>query len=395
MALDLQLSRRAALAAPALLLATRTRAASAPFRIGFLGSYTGISASSGPEFDTAMDLVLKQRGDTIAGRKVEILKRDSTGPAPDVVRRLAQELVVRDKVDIITGIDFTPNALAAAGVSTQAKMPVFIVNAATTGIIAKAPYMARFGFTTAQVAVPLAQWCYGNGLRRMFTLATGYGPGVEASTEFNKTFTAAGGTIVENIALPLNNPDFSAYIQRVADTKPEAIFVFTPAGEQPVIMLKALRDSGLLQKGLKFIATGDLTEERVLDQLGDAALGAVTGFHYSEAHPSAKNKAFVDAFYAMAPAGVRPNFVACCTYDVFNAVYDVAEAQNGVLDPDKTMALIKGRSFESPRGPVVIEAKTRDASQNIYIRRVERVDGKLQNVEFQTIPMVAAPEALS
>ncbi len=395
MATGLTIARRSVLATPALLLAGRATAQTAPFRIGFMGSYTGISASSGPEFDTAIQLVLRERGDTIAGRKVEILKRDSTGPAPDVTRRLAQEFIVRDKVDIIAGIDFTPNALAAASISTQAKMPVFIVNAATTGILAKAPYMARFGFTTAQVATPLAGWCYRSGLRRMFILATDYGPGVEASTVFAKAFTALGGTIVGNIGVPLNSPDFSSYVQRVGDVKPEAVFVFTPAGEQPIILLKALRDSGLLAGGMKFIATGDLTEERVLDQLGDAALGAVTGFHYSEAHDSPKNRAFVKAFYELAPSGVRPNFVACCTYDVFNAVYNVAEAQGGNIDPDKTMALVKGMAFESPRGPVVINAATRDISQNIYIRRVERVAGKLQNVEIETVPMVAAPASLS
>jgi branched-chain amino acid transport system substrate-binding protein len=391
----IEIRRRHVLAAPALLLPIGARAQDAPLKIGFLASYTGMSAANGVEMDVAIDLVMSARGDTIGGRKVEVLKRDTTGPVPDLTRRLAQELVVRDKVDLLAGIDFTPNALAVGGISTQAKMPVLVVNAATTGILAKSPYMTRYGFTTAQVAAPLAEWVYKSGIRRVFTLASDYGPGVEASTVFNKTFTAKGGTIVGNIGLPLNNPDFSSYVQRVGDVKPEAVFVFTPAGEQPIILLKTLRDSGLLTSGMKFIATGDLTEERGLDQIGDSALGAITAYHYSEAHDSPTNRAFVKAFYERAPAGVRPNFIACCAYDVFNTIYDVVGAQGGKVDPDKTLELQKGRKWESPRGPVMLDAETRDLRQNVYIRRVERVDGKLQNVEIETIPMVPAPASLS
>jgi branched-chain amino acid transport system substrate-binding protein len=391
----LAIRRRSVLAAPALMLPAIARAQDAPFRIGFLASYTGPSGANGPGMDAAIELAMREHGGTIAGRKVEVIKRDTTGPAPDLTRRLAQELIVRDKVDIIGGIDYTPNAIAIGGISTQAKMPVLIVNAATTGILAKAPYLTRYGFTTAQAVGPLANWAYRNGIRRVFMLASDYGPGIEASTTFDHAFTKLGGSIVGNIGLPLSNPDFSAYIQRVGDVKPEAVFSMTPAGEQPIALMKGLRDSGLIASGLKLIATGDLTEEVSLNTIGDSALGAITTYAYSEAHDSPTNRAFVEGFYKIAPAGVRPNIFACFTYDVMNTIFEVANAQGGKIDPDKTIALQKGRKFESPRGPVMIDPATRDASQNIYIRRVERVAGKLQNVEIETIPMVPAPASLT
>ncbi|MBV9539438.1 MAG: ABC transporter substrate-binding protein [Acidisphaera sp.] len=384
-----------AAAVPTVFVAGTGRAADAPLRIGFLASYTGISGVNGPGFDAAIALVMQERGDTIAGRKVDVLKRDTTGPMPDVTRRLAQELVVRDKVDILVGTDFTPNAVAAGGISTQAKIPLFVVNAATTGILAKNPYMIRLGFTTAQVAAPLADWAVANGVRTVFTLSSDYGPGIEASKVFNKTFTDKGGTLAGSIGLPLNNPDFSAYVQRVADAKPDAVFGFAPSGEQPIALMKTLRDAGLLGSKMKLLATGDLTEESVLDKIGDAALGAITSYDYSDAHDSPTNKKFVAGFRKLAPKGVRPNFMSVACYDAFNKVYDVAAAQGGKIDPDKTIELMKGAQWESPRGPMMVDPQTRDASQNIYIRRVEKVDGQLVNVEFATIPMVPAPATLS
>ncbi|HEX3348766.1 MAG TPA: ABC transporter substrate-binding protein [Acetobacteraceae bacterium] len=387
------LAAPALLAVPALLLPYRGRAADTPFRIGFLASYTGISGVNGPGFDAAIALVMRERGDTIAGRKVEVLKRDTTGPAPDVTRRLAQELIVRDKVDILAGTDFTPNAIAAGGISTQAKVPLFVVNAATTGILGKNPYMVRFGFTTAQIAAPLAEWAVQNGVKSVFTLASDYGPGIEASKVFNKTFTDKGGTLAGNIGLPLSSPDFSAYVQRVADAKPDAVFAFAPSGEQPITLMRTMHDAGLLAK-LKLLATGDLVEESVLDKIGEAALGAITSYDYSDAHDSPTNKKFVAGFKELAPKGVRPNFMAVACYDVFNKIYDVAGAQGGKIDPDKTIELLKGAKWESPRGPVLLE-DDRDLSQNVYIRRVERVNGTLQNIEFKTYPMVPAPPTLT
>lgn len=362
-----------------------------PIKIGVVFSYTGPSPLGGAELDAGYRVFMEEHGDTIAGRKIELIRRDDTGPAPDMVKRLVQELIVQDKVELVTGISYTPNALAAGGISTAAKKPVFIVNAATSGILAKSPYLVRFGFTTAQITVPLAQWATKNGVKSVYSVYSDYGPGIDAGAAFGKTFTAAGGTIAGEVRVPLRNPDFSAYIQRIQDAKPDAVFVFLPAGDQPGIFLKAFTDAGLSAAGIKILATGDFTEESTLDTLGDPALGIVTAYHYSDAHDSALNHAFVKRVAEVSGTNLRADFVAAVAYDVMGAVYHVLEAQGGNIDPDKTMELIKGYKAEGPRGPIAIDPATRDIVENVYIRRVEKRDGHLVNAEIETIPMVKDP----
>lgn len=374
----------------ATLLGSITASAAAeptPLKIGWLGSYSGGAATFGIETDTAIKIWMDQHGDTVAGRKIELIRRDTTGPAPDVVRRLVQELISVQKVELIAGIELTPNALATAGLSTQAKVPVLIVNAATTSILDKAPYMSRFGFTTGQAVAPFGKWAADHGYKNVYAIYTDYGPGIEAGASFKRTFTAAGGTILGEVRPPLSNPDYSAYVQRAKDSHPQAIFIFAPAADHPIAFLKAYRDSGMAEAGVRILATGDLSDENAFDQLGDASLGMITVFHYSEAHDSPLNHAFVKAFYAAAPPGIRPDFPGAVAYDVMHAIYDLVEKQDGKIDPDKTMAIIKAMKFESPRGPIMIDDH-RDIVQNIYIRKVQKVDGKLQNVEFDLIPMV-------
>jgi branched-chain amino acid transport system substrate-binding protein len=247
--------------------------------------------------------------------------------------------------------------------------------------------MARFGFTTGQFVGPFGTWAAQHGYKKVYAIYTDYGPGLEAGRVFKKTFTAAGGTIVGEVKPPFTTPDYSPYVQRAKDTHPEAIFIFAPAVGHPVAFLKAYKDAGLDQQHVQVLATGDLTDENSLDQLGDAALGMITVFDYSEAHDSALNHSFVNAFYKVAPPGIRPEFAGVATYDVMNAIYTLVAAQHGKLDPDKTMAILKGMHFESPRGPIAID-QNRDIVQNIYIRKVQKVGGKLQNVEFDTIPNV-------
>jgi branched-chain amino acid transport system substrate-binding protein len=358
-----------------------------PLKIGFLEGYSGPFAIFGQETDAAIKAYMSEHGDVVAGRKIVLLKRDTTGPNPDVVHRLVQELITRDKVELIAGMDYTPNALAAAGPSTQAKMPVLIVNAATTRILDHAPYEVRFGFTTSQVAVPYGRWAVAHGYKRVFAIYTDYGPGIEAGASFKKSFAEAGGTLVGEVKPPLRSPDYSAYVQRAKDANPQAIFIFAPAGEHPQAFLKAYKDSGLKEAGVKILATGDLTDELQFDALGDATLGMYTVFHYSEDHNSALNHMFVKDFYKFAPAHVRPDFGGAVTYDVLEAIYRLVKAQNGKIDPDKTIAMLKGMHFESPRGPIMID-QNRDIVQNVYVREVRKIDGKLQNVEIDTIPMV-------
>jgi branched-chain amino acid transport system substrate-binding protein len=381
----------AILAAAAVLAGVAAHAAEPPLKIGVITSYTGPSAVSGRNVDIAIDLWIKQHGDTVAGRKVELVKRDTGGPAPDLVKRQVQELIVRDKVDIIVGIDYTPNALAAAPVSTQAKMPILVVNAATAGIIANAPYMARFGFTIGQVAGPMGQWAWKNGVKSTVVMYADYGPGIDAGAFYKRAYTEAGGKIADEVKMPLQNPDFSAYIQRIKDAKPDGVFVFLPAGTETTAFLKAYKDAGLFDSGIKLMATGDLTDEPLLDSVGDAAIGMITAYDYSDAHDSPMNKAFVKGFKEVGGPDARPDFQAVAAWDSMHAVYDLVKAQNGKLDPDKTMELIKKVKFESPRGPIEIDPATRDIVQNVYIRRVEKKDGHLYNIEFDTIPMVTSP----
>jgi branched-chain amino acid transport system substrate-binding protein len=358
-----------------------------PLKIGLFIGYSGAFALTGVEADTAVAAFMKEHGDVVAGRKIVILKRDTTGPNPDVVHRLALELISRDHVDMMIAGDYTPNALAMAGPSAQAKVPVLISNAATTSILDKAPFEVRLGFTTSQVAVPYARWAVAHGYKKMFLIYTDYGPGLEAGAAFKKSFTDAGGTVVGEVKPPLRSPDYSAYVQRAKDAKPQAIFIFAPAGEHPQAFLKAYQDSGLKEAGVKILATGDLTDENQFDSLGDGTLGMFTVFHYAESHDSALNHMFVKDFYQFAPPHTRPDFGGACLYDVLQAIYKVVELQHGKLDPDKTLALLKGMKFESPRGPIMID-QHRDIVQNVYVREVRKVDGKLQNVEIDTIPMV-------
>ncbi|MDB5405974.1 MAG: transporter substrate-binding protein [Rhodospirillales bacterium] len=381
----------AMIAAAAVLAGAAAHAAEPPLKVGIITSYTGPSAVNGKAVDIALDLWVKQNGDTVAGRKVEFIKRDTGGPAPDLVKRQVQELIVRDKVDLIVGIDYTPNALAAGPVSTQAKMPILIVNAATAGIIANAPYMSRFGFTTGQIAAPLGQWAVKNGIKSTIVMYADYGPGIDAGTFFKRAYAEAGGKVADEVKMPLQNPDFSAYIQRIKDAKPDGVFVFLPSGAQSNAFLKAYKDAGLFDAGIKLLATGDLTDEPSLDAIGDAAVGMITSYDYSDAHDSPMNKEWVKAYKEVGGADARPDFQAVAAWDAIHAVYDVVKAQNGKLDPDKTMELIKQVKFESPRGPIMIDPATRDIVQNVYIRRVEKRDGHLYNVEIDTIPMVTSP----
>jgi branched-chain amino acid transport system substrate-binding protein len=388
--MKLRVARIAGLPLAALLLAVGTAPSWAddatPLKIGVLGPRSGGAASWGQETDAAMDAYMRQHGDTVAGRKIVLLRRDTQGQA-DVVRRVAAELVSRDKVELMAGLALTPEAFAAATVSTPAKVPVLIVNAATTRILDHAPYMARFGFTTGQEVAPFGLWAAKHGYKKVYAIYTDYGPGLEAGRVFKKTFTEAGGEIVGEVKPPMATPDYSPFVQRAKDAHPQAIFIFAPAAGHPVAFLKAYSDAGLTEKQVQVLGTGDLTDENQFAQLGDPALGMITVFTYSEAHDSALNHAFVKAFEAAAPPGMRPDFIAVAAYDAIHAIYLLAEAQHGKIDPDKTMALLKGMHFESPRGPIMID-QNRDIVQNIYVRKVENVGGKLQNVEFDTIPTV-------
>jgi branched-chain amino acid transport system substrate-binding protein len=305
---------------------------------------------------------------------------------------LAQELIVQDHVDLLLGASYTPNAIAMGAVSTKAKIPYFIVNAATSNIFKTNPYVARFGFTTGQIAQPFANWAYGTlKARTAYVVFQDYGPGIDAGTTFEKTFTAAGGKVLGESRMPVTTKDFSAYIQKVKDAKPDVMFLFINATGGGVDFIKAMKSAGFDKTGIKFLATGDLVDEAILPTEGDTALGIVTTFDYSAMHDSPMNRAFIRAFKEAYGSDQLPTFEAVQAYDAIAAAYKVLQAQNGVIDPDKTMELVKGMRFESPRGYIYIDPATRDIVQNVYFRKVEVRHGQLGNYEFDRFIGVKDP----
>jgi len=294
-------------------------------------------------------------------------------------------------VNILAGFGLTPNALAVAPIATEAKVPMVIMNAATSIITTKSPYIVRASMTLPQVTQPMAQWAAKNGIKKVYTIVSDFGPGVDAETEFAKAFKAAGGQIVGTSRVPLRNPDFSPFIQRAKDEKPDAVFVFLPAGEQGIAFMKSYRERGLADAGIKLIATGDITDDGVMDAMGDETLGLITSFHYSAAHDSPENKAFKQAYAEVNGAKLRPNFMAVGGYDGMALIAEALKKTGGSTDAEKFIAALKGIKLTSPRGTILIDPETRDITQTVYIRKVEKVGGALYNVEFDKIPDVKDP----
>jgi branched-chain amino acid transport system substrate-binding protein len=361
-----------------------------PIKVGFITSYSGSTAAASHVADAAIAAFMAQHGDTVAGRKVIVIKRDDTGPHPEVAKRLAQELVVQDKVDFLAGIIYSPNAVAVGDISAQSKTPFLVMNATQSKLTHADPYMARFSLTLPQLSAPLAKWALQNHITSAYSVVLDYAPGIDAATAFARAFTAGGGKMVGDVRVPLTNPDFSGYIQRVKDAKPQAVFAFVNAAGGGGAFLKAFADAGLAQAGVKILATPDLVLESFLPTYGDLVDGVISAGNYSADHDSALNRAFVRAI-ATADADASPDYNSVATYDIFTAIYKVADEQKGALDPDKTMALLRGMSFESPRGPIEIDPVNRDIVQTVYIRRTEKRAGKYVNVEIAAFPRSTDP----
>ncbi len=384
---------RAAIVAAALFAAGLTTHALAadPVKIGLELPLSGPFAAYGKQIEHGVRLYLAQNGDTVAGRKIElIVKDDGPGTAGDVSKRVAQELVVKDKVDILAGFGLTPSALAVASVATEAKKPMVVMNAATSIITEKSPYIVRTSHTLPQATAPIAQWAAKNGVKKVYTLVADFGPGHDAEAQFKKTFTAAGGQVIGEVRVPVKNPDFAPYLQKIKDAKPDAVFLFIPPGAETIAFMKGFVDRGLAKDGIKIVATGDLTDEDILDAVGDSALGIISSWHYSEAHNSPENKAYVAAYQKAYPKD-RPNFMSVAGYDGMALIAQVLKKTNGDTDPEKFVAAAKGLSWTSPRGKITIDPATRDIVQTMYIRKVEKVNGKLQSVEFDNVGEVKDP----
>ncbi len=370
------------------LAAGSTLAQQAPFKIGLLAPMTGPFASTGKQMEAAVKLYLAQNGDTYGGRKVQVILRDDTG-TPDVAKRIAQELVVNDKVDVLAGFGLTPLAFASAPIATQSKTPLVVMAAATSSITEASPYIVRTSFTVPQVVTSLADWASKNNIKRVVSLVTDYAPGVDSEKYFKERFELNGGTVIDTLRVPLRSPDFAPFLQKVRDAKPDALFTFVPSGAGSALM-KQFAERGLDKAGIRMIAEGSVTDDDILNGMGDVALGVVTAHHYSAAHDSALNKKFVEAF-GKANNGMRPNFMAVGAYDGMRMITEAIKATKGAGKGDTLLAAMKGQIFESPRGPMFIDAQTRDVVHNVYIRRVERRNGELHNVEFETIRDVKDP----
>ncbi len=350
-------------------------------KIGFILPMTGPQQSTGRETVGAIKLFQQLNGDTVAGKKVEVIIKDD-GAVPDATKRLAQELIVNDKVNFIAGFGITPCALAVAPLATEAKIPEVVTAAGTSIITERSPYIVRTSFTLAQSTVPMADWAAQNGIKKVVSMVSDYAPGIDAQDSFKDEFTKKGGQIIESIRFPLANPDFAPFLQRARDAKPDAIFVFVPAG-QGAPFVKQFLERGLDKAGIKIIGPGDVTDDDVLNGMGDQVLGTVTAHFYSADHDSKVNKDYVAAFEKL-NNGMRPNFMAIGGYDGMHLIYEALRKTNGATDGDKLVAAMKGMSWESPRGPISIDPATRDIVQNVYIRKVEKKNGQLYNVEFAT-----------
>jgi branched-chain amino acid transport system substrate-binding protein len=319
---------------------------------------------------------------------VEVVLKDDAG-VPDTTRRIAQEMVVSDKVAVLAGFGLTPQAFATAAIATQSKTPMVVMQAATSSVTEKSPYIVRTSMTLPQVTLGIADWASRNNIRKVVTLVSDYAPGADAETTFKGRFVAKGGQVVESLRMPMITADFSPYLQRVRDARPDAVFVFLPAGDSAAVFMKQFAERGLQQAGIKLLGTGDIVDDDVLGNMGDAALGTITSHHYSAAHPSALNRKFVEGI-AKANNGMRPSFMAVGGYDGMRVIMEGLKATNGA-GGEALVKAMAGQRFESPRGPVMIDPQTRDIVQDVYIRKVEKVGGKLFNVEFDTEKAVKDP----
>jgi len=356
-------------------------------KVGLILPMTGQQASTGKQIKAAVDLYMAEHGNTVAGKKIEVILKDD-GAVPDNTKRIAQELIVNDKVAVVAGFGITPTALAVAPLATEAKVIELVMAAGTSIITERSPYIVRTSFTLPQSSVIIADWAAKNGIKKVVSIVSDYAPGADAEKSFTERFTAAGGQVVESIKVPLANPDFAPFLQRAADAKPDAIFVFVPSGQGGTFM-KQYAERGLDKAGIKLIGPGDVTDDDLLPAMGDAVLGTITAHLYSADHGSAKNKAYVEAFKKA--NNFRPNFMSVGGYDGMHLIYEALKKTGGKSDGDSLIAAMKGLGWESPRGPISIDPETRDIVQNIYIRKVEKKGGELYNVEFQTFDAVKDP----
>jgi branched-chain amino acid transport system substrate-binding protein len=353
-------------------------------KIGLILPMTGPQQSTGAQVAAAARLYMQQHGNIVAGKRIEVVLKDDVS-VPDTAKRLAQELIVNEKVKFIAGFSITPSMLAVAPLATEAKVPTIVMAAGPSIATDRSPYIVRTSFSGSQSNLIIGDWAVRNGIKSVVTIVADYTPGIENETFFKASFVHGGGRVIESIRYPLQNPDFAPFLQRAKDARPDAIFAFVLSG-QGGTFLKQFVERGIDKAGIKLIGPGDVTDDDLLPAMSDAALGTVTAHFYSAAHPSEMNKAYVDAFRKT--SGMRPNFMSVGGYDGMHLIYEALKKTGDKTDGDSLIAVMKGMSWESPRGPISIDPETREIVQNIYIRKVEKRNGELYNVEFATFEAV-------
>lgn len=386
--------RKGAIIALAIAAAFAARPASAQntdIKIGLLAPFSGPFADFGDQMVKGIDLYVHRHGNSVAGHKIVILKRDANGVDPAQTKRQAQELLTREHVAFLAGFGLTPDAMAVAPLGTEAKVPMVIMNAATGFITAKSPYFVRFSFTLAQLVTPLGQWAIKNGIKNVYVAVSDYAPGYEAESAFTKAFTAAGGKVVGSVHIPLLSPEFAPYVQRIKDAHPQAVFLFLPTGQQPTGFVRQFIQLGLRDARIKLLGGSEIIDDQAIGMLGSDALGVISTQVYSYAHPSAFNRQYVKDWKALYGLHPRPDFMSVAAYDGMAAIYAVVKQLNGNIDPEKAMAVFKTLKFESPRGPIEVDPATREMIESVYIRRVEKVGGEIVNKEIVEFPRVKDP----
>jgi len=380
-----------AFAAAALALGCAPLARADEVKVGVVLHYSGPFAALGDRIQKGMDLWMQQHGDSVAGNKITLIKRDAAGSV-DTSKRLTQELITRDHVQFIAGYVLTPEAMAAAPDVTEAKVPTVILNAATAVITTKSPYLARVSLTLPQTTEIMGTWAATKGgIKQAYTAVSDYGPGLDADAAFKLAFTKAGGTVVDTLKFPLMNPDFAPFLQRIKDSKPQAVYTFIPGGAQPIAFAKTWHDLGLDKAKIKLLPSEEYGDDADLGKLPETAVGTIMSMHYSSFLKTKTNQDFVAAWHKAYGADSQPDFFAVQGYDGMALIYDVVAKLNGKIDGDAAMAVIKGWKHDSPRGPIMIDPETRDIVQNIYICKIVKVGGKLQTAVIQTYPMVKDP----
>jgi branched-chain amino acid transport system substrate-binding protein len=363
-------------------LVTLSASAQQTIKVGLVLPMSGPYADYGNQISRGVKLFMDKNGDTVAGKKVEIILKDDTGVAPELTKRLSQELITNDKVDVIAGYGLSPGALATTQIATQGKRPMIVMNAAASVLTTRSPNVVRVSHTLPQMAAPMAQWAAKNGVDKVYTLVADFAPGVDAEVAFKKAYQAAGKQVIGEVRVPVSNLDFGAFIQRIKDAKPNGVFLFLPPGEATISFMKTWNERGLEKQGIKLLGTVDLTDDSLIESVGKPALGAITAGHYSANHDSALNKEYTAAYAKQYGDKVRPNYMSVAGYDGMAAIYTALKKTNGDASVDKFIAALKGAKWESPRGPISIDPETRDVVQTVYVRKVENVNGKLYNVEF-------------